>query len=881
MKMHLTEKILHFPMLWLLLLMATTVLSCNRGNMSNDVIVENEDYTVTADSVVRGDYTAYAPNDYSIVTNYTSPVNDSLPNVIRVRLSVGERDNELPPARYHHIDLDQCRDQATVKAFVADSITPKATHNIAPRANVRVMVDMSELTSSLRAQGKYVTPTHDTIYQHDYERGKMEMTVDLGHRHAPLRLRIDEMTTPDGNYVVTLPLKTLAKQNGKYHNWQLAQEQAIASMPQYSSKQRLVNAIYNMSVEQVTTPHENHSSLLASECYDIALSLAYLQPEQSMERLRAMVRDSVITIEQDKRSYTSLANDLIWAQAAWSVYCATGDKAWLSYAHIVIVNSLNQLRSVAESHETGLYHALCPYTSSLSRQYYPAWATTVDAFETLPLVGNIMIEHAYRLLGQIADEFELNKDYDVQADRIEDAINHRLWNEARGCYTQYLYGGVTPVMSPCVDNMGQALSILWDIANDDRAETIINETPVTTYGLPVLHPNRDNAGTGLNNTIVPMVQAMWNLAAAKSGNMSMLRRGMGALIAQQALTASCSYCWNASSGEMIPCDNPTGNASGNIAMVLRVIAGMNFLPGGIELNPRVPVCFGGNKTLSNFRYRNATLTITIKGTGDDYSKITLDGKAIEGNFIAGDLQGKHKIVITMNGNYAGSGVTTIAQKMKILPDAPQWMWDGYYGTNYSYNPNLGYKILINGQPTYPMRDSVMGTRDTVTYRNYSIVAINKYGHGYISKPHYITSSARCYPLAKSAPALATTMALPSQYGHRPIELSSDSTMVQVPVTTNAAGDYIIDVLYGNGNGSPSMTAPCQMIEVLANGHPQGAVAVPPTGIEQWLHMGYSSHLNIKLLKGSNTVQLRLAPAGMPHSTILLSHLRIIKVGSKQ
>ena len=110
MKMHLTEKILHFPMLWLLLLMATTVLSCNHGNMSNDVIVENEDYTVTADSVVRGDYTAYAPNDYSIVTNYTSPVNDSLPNVIRVRLSVGERDNELPPARYHHIDLDQCSD---------------------------------------------------------------------------------------------------------------------------------------------------------------------------------------------------------------------------------------------------------------------------------------------------------------------------------------------------------------------------------------------------------------------------------------------------------------------------------------------------------------------------------------------------------------------------------------------------------------------------------------------------------------------------------------------------------------------------------------------------------------------------------------------------
>lgn len=874
--MHFVRKILHLHVLWLLLTLTTTLLSCNHGNMSNDVIVENEDFIVSADSVVKGVYTAYAPSDYSIETNYTSTSNDSLPNVIRLRLSIGERDNELPPTRYHYIDLDKTPDSITVKAFVIDSVKPKATHNIAPSSDLRLLIDMSELNSSLKDKGWFATPAHDTIYQDDYERGKVGMTIDLGQHHPPLRLRLNDMITADGNYVITLPLKALTTQNSKYKNWTLASEEILANMPQYSSKQRLMNAIYNMSVEQVSATRENHSSLFASECYDIALSLAYIQPQLSMERLKAMVRDSVITIEKDKRSYTSLANDLIWAQAAWSVYCATGDKSWLSYAHIVILKSLNRIKGLTESRETGLYHALCPYTSSLARQYYPVWATTIDAYETLPLVGNIMVEHAYRLLGQIADEFELNKDYDAQADRIEDAINHRLWNETRGCYTQYLYGGVTPVMSPCVDNMGQALSILWDIANDDRAETIIKETPITTYGVPVLHPNRDNGGTGLNNTIVPMVQAIWNLAAAKSGNMSMLRRGMGALIAQQALTASCAYCCNASSGEMIACDNAVGNAAGNIAMVLRVIAGMNFLPDGIELNPRVPVCFDGNKTIRNFKYRNSTLNITIKGTGDDCSKITLDGKEIDGNFIAGDLEGEHKIVITMNGNYAGSGVTTIAQKMKILPDAPQWLWDGYYGTNYSYNPNLGYKILINGQPTYPMRDSVMGTRDTITYRNYSIVAINKYGYGYISKPHYITSSARCYNLLKIAQNMATTMPLPSKYNHNPIELSGDSTWVQVPVTTDAAGDYIIDVLYANGNGSPSMNAPCDLLQVLANGHLQGAVAVPQSGTDQWLRMRYSSHLNVKLLKGSNVIKLGLAPTGFPQSPILLSELRIIK-----
>ncbi len=850
--------------------------------MRNDVIVENEDIIVTNDSVIMGDFTAYSNDGHSIVTNYTSPGIDSINNVIKFRLLIGERDIELLPSHYHYIDLDSLYDTSTIQAFESDSIKPQTTHNLALPQTLKFNFDMSHLIKELNENGLFVTPTHDTIYHDDFVGAKLELAITTGIPSHIINISLNEMPNNNGLFSVTLPIEP--KNHTKHTGWTSSINAEATALPTYDSKQQIMNAIYNMSIEQIEAETEKpaQTTLVASECYNIALSLAYLKPHKSMESLKAMVVDSVIHTHEGPRTLSDIANDLIWSQAAWSVYCATGDKKWLSYAYKVIAKNLKIINNIASSNDIGLYHALCPYISRYTKQYYPSWATASDAYETMPLVANAIIEHTYSLLGQIADEFELNEDYDTQASRIKDAINHRLWNENRGCYSQYLYGGVTSVMSPCVDNMGHALAILWDIADDNRTEALIKETPTTNFGVPLLYPNRSGEGTGLNNTVIPMVQAMWNLAASKASNMSMLRRGMGALIFQQALAASCNTSCNATTGEIFDNGNPQGNAAGNLAMVLRVLAGMNFLPNGIELNPKVPVCFTGKKRISGFVYRNALLNITINGTGDEWSKITLDGKPLDDNFINANLEGEHEIVITMNNHYAGSGITTLAQKMKVLPETPQWLWNGYYGTNYTYSPSLGYRILINGVPTYSMRDSVLGTRDTVTYRNYSIIAINKYGHSFISRPHYITSSAHCYTIAPLYTQFTSTT-LNTSPSHHPIELVDDTTSITIPVYTVEAGEYIIDVFYANGNGSRSLLQPCQLLQVLANSHNQGVVVVPQLGENQWMNMNYSSHLTIKLLKGENNITLRRVKSwgeDVPADPILLDHIRLIKQQAK-
>ena len=328
------SKIVVFLKLWLMFTVASTMLSCDSLSMRNDIIAQNESYTVTADSVTMGEFTAYATSDRSIETNYKSASIDSIPNVLKFRLSIGSRDIELKPAQFHYIDLDKVADSLEVKAFTADSTKLASTHQCPIPSDLSLKIDMSDVTRALKDKDYFVTPTHDTIYSQDFNEALIEMHIKVDNPALSFKTRISDEWIDDNTCDVKLDLKSiLSHQSRNYNNWSLEDESLLNGMPIYTSKQPILNALYTMSLEHILSQDANqYSSLIAGECYSISLSLAYLQPKESMERLKAMVVDSIISTEYGNRSYASLTNDMMWAQAAWSVYCSTGDKGWLKYS---------------------------------------------------------------------------------------------------------------------------------------------------------------------------------------------------------------------------------------------------------------------------------------------------------------------------------------------------------------------------------------------------------------------------------------------------------------------------------------------------------------------------------------------------------------------
>ena len=71
--------------------------------------------------------------------------------------------------------------------------------------------------------------------------------------------------------------------------------------------------------------------------------------------------------------------------------------------------------------------------------------------------------------------------------------------------------------------------------------------------------------------------------------------------------------------------------------------GINLTENGLYLTPFVPEKFGGDKRLTNFKYRNAIIDITVHGTGSNIIYALVDDKKVENISIPKNISGKHTI----------------------------------------------------------------------------------------------------------------------------------------------------------------------------------------------------------------------------------------------
>ena len=67
------------------------------------------------------------------------------------------------------------------------------------------------------------------------------------------------------------------------------------------------------------------------------------------------------------------------------------------------------------------------------------------------------------------------------------------------------------------------------------------------------------------------------------------------------------------SGTVVNSDRQLWSVAGSLAMVYRVFFGMEFAVDSLHLQPVIPEALGGTRTLTNFHYRHAVLSITVKG----------------------------------------------------------------------------------------------------------------------------------------------------------------------------------------------------------------------------------------------------------------------------
>ncbi|RSK43623.1 alpha-L-rhamnosidase-related protein [Hymenobacter perfusus] len=872
------------------------------------LIWKNEAFALYADRVEQGPYVSRAVSRTELTSNYQSPANAYQDPRITFKFSLNGQDNEMAPGQDHRIVAIPRAGSTAVETpvltfgqqFVDKTEVPANTY-LAPNTPLTVRLDLRPVLAAFKKQGYFTTYTGEKLYAQDFK------GVFVAGNMAPLSWDFAnlsnqqgaELKDPDGNgiYEVTLVLNQPAAAKTTAGRWQ--QTLNTADFPQYRSDFPLTDALYNLALEEARRAVEPDSTFRTGQewagvwtrdiSYSIILAQATLQPKVAMNSLLRKVskQGRIIQDTGTGGAYPCSTDRMIWAVAAWEVYLVTGDEAWLRKVYPIIKNSLEDDRQNAYDAQTGLVRGESSFLD-WREQTYPRWMQPVDIYQSENLGTNAVHFQANKVLSEMAEQLgdtATAEQYWQLAKTIRTGINKYLWQEEKGYYGQFLYGRNFLSLSPKAEALGEALSVLFDVARSSRATSVVARTPTTAFGIPCIYPQIPGIPPYHNNAVWPFVQSFWGLAAAKAGNEKAFLETMAAVYRPAALFLTNKENFVAQNGDFagtqINSSNMLWSLSGSLGLVYKGLFGMNFETTQLVFRPFVPQALQGTRRLTGFRYRGAVLDIELTGYGNQIDSLTLDGRPLPDNAVPATLTGHHQIRITLvNSSPEPSYAVTHAENA-FSPEAPAVR---YAAGRLSWPPVAGasaYQVLRNGR--FAARTTETSVAVTpAAYAEYQVVAVDGQGlESFASEP--LVVAARPAQLVQlETRAAKSGKPYKGFSGAGFVEISKTvNTRLTIPVTVPETGLYALDFRYANGNGPLNTDNKCALRTLRLDQQPLGTVVLPQRGVAEWSNWGFTNPILVQLPKGPHTLTLSFEPANENMdgevNQAMLDYLRLTRV----
>jgi len=475
--------------------------------------------------------------------------------------------------------------------------------------------------------------------------------------------------------------------------------------------------------------------------------------------------------------------------------------------------------------------------------------------------------------------------YKSNADRIKKGINVWLWQAGKGYYGQYLYGRNYLTLSPRSEALGEALTVLFDIADSVRQKQIIEHTPLTSFGISCIYPQIPGIPPYHNNAVWPFVQSFWLWAAAKAGNEKAVMESIADIYRPAALFLTNKENFVADNGDFlgtqINSSNMLWSLSGNISIIHKLIFGIHYTTEGLEFQPFVPEQLDGKRTVSNFAYRRAILNIEMEGFGNRVAAFYLDGKQQPVSFIPSSLAGNHRIrIVLFSRRFPLSSIDKVPNAFSpvvpsVLSGTDGLSWQAIEGADY-------YKILKNGISLMKTKGTSLPVKASV-YGEYQVVAVNRQGlESFASEPAILMGTGVEQVIELERAAAKSTRDYKGYTGEGFVEINRDTnSSISIQVNVKEAGLYALDLRYSNGNGPVNTENKCALRTVLVNGKMTGTFVLPQRGKGEWSNWGYSNAVKSMLVKGLNTITIRFESYNEnmngPVNQAMLDNLRVIRL----
>ena len=858
-------------------------------------------YSVFSDSVRENDFTAKALSDSEMISDYKSPALHPHNAEVTFKFSINGDDNENSPGKNHTIICLSKNCSTPVITFGhpwTDSTKLSENNILQDSARLTIRVNMQPVLNAFKQKGYFTTYNGKKVYKNEFKGVYVAGDVTpLTWDFANLATHTDLKMNQNGNtgiYELTITLHpeldTIAS------HWKLSS--GITGLPKYTSSHTLINALYNLSLEEMDQDIRPDKTFMAGAkwdgvwtrdvSYSTLLSLAILRPDICRNSLMKKVNKNGVIIQDTGTggSYPCSTDRMVWALAAWEVYRVTGDTSWLRQSYQIIKNSSEDDEQNIYDPQTGLVHGETSFMD-WREQSYPKWMQPIDIFNSECLSTNAVHYETNIILAKMSDilnDKASYKRFSQAATRIKNGINQYLWIPDKGYYGEYLYGKIYKMLSQKPESLGEALCILFNIASPQQRKSVLEKMPVLAFGVPCFYPQIPDIPPYHNDAIWPFVDAFWTLAAARSDNEKAVMEGMNSIYRAAAFFLTNKENMVADNGDYIGTqvnsDRQLWSVAGNLAMIYKVIFGMHFQPDSLQFSPFVPQSFKGRNELKDFHYRNASLDITLTGCGNKISSFSLDGKKSNDAAIPGNMEGRHTINIVLSDNALQGNIHLVQNH--VAPETPVAALSQDILHWHPVGGGENYEVMVNGK-------KVAGVKDTQYrvpvkyYAELSVIAVDSTGYrSFASEPviNIPAGTEETEQIEKFAPP--SSLSYQGFTGKGFVEISATKdTKINFHLSIPADGEYAIDFRYANGNGPINTDNKCAMRSFYLNRKRIGTAVFPQRGQGQWSNWGFSNAFIMKLKKGTYPASLLLEPANVNMNgavnQAMLDEVRIIRI----
>jgi len=666
----------------------------------------------------------------------------------------------------------------------------------------------------------------------------------------------------------------------------------ISTYPRLKSDNKLHNAIFNMGLDEMVNAVEPDTTLRTGKewagvwtrdvSYSIILSMAYLQPEASMISLMKKVNPSgqIIQDTGSGGAWPISTDRMVWVLAAYEIYKVTGNRTWLAKVYPIAERSIDKDSKTVMS-ERGLVKGETSFID-WREQSYPRWMQTADISQSEALGTNVIYAAALDAISKMGKALGKKKSaekYETMSKELATNINRTFWIDDKGYYGMYTYGRDNKILNPRAETLGEALSIIYNIAPDERKKSISQNLPHTPFGPAIFYPQIADIPNYHNNALWPFVASYWALAQAKAGNEKGTLEAIGSVFRPAALFATNKENLNLDNGDYyteLNSSNMLWSLSGNLALTTRILFGIHFEEDGVKIAPFVPEVLRGTRTLENFTYRGATLNITVNGYGDSVRSITFNGKVIDpGKTIpAKILKGVCDIKVEMDCEPIPAMQVNNVSNLKAPLTPITWLSNSPTPDNQGVPTNnllewnpieyIGkYLVLHDGEIVGETHKTSWAA---TTPGEWQVIGVAEDGtQSFASEPRS-NRPATVYQFnaettVMNSPEISYSPGekLEGYSGKGFIETDRKTAPIELKINIPEDGTYTLTLRYANGNGPVNTENKACIRTMEIDGNKVGTMVLPHRGVANWNDWGMSNQVSVNLDKGEHTVSITYMP----------------------